>query len=227
VANTDANTIVKVNPALQVLPGSINVGLQLPISVAVDANGNVFAGSLLGGVNVYSTAGGAPQRSIAANTGSPFGIAVDPFDDLYVTTPSGLAVDDPYGASLFPSVSGGTVFSVALEGSTVNAFYNNVEGVGNGSVALRTGHLQYVVGPLVSQSPVGSACTASTCWYDDSVTNQLFMITGGSIAGIPLQYSPGGVAVDPVRNRLFVADPLHNAIQVYNASTLGFELMLN
>jgi DNA-binding beta-propeller fold protein YncE len=43
---------------------------------------------------------------------------------------------------------------------------------------------------------------------------------------VGLSYTPGGVAVDVARNRVYVADPSHNAIQIYNATTLAYEKTL-
>jgi hypothetical protein len=71
-----------------------------PISVAVD---DVFAGSVFGGVYKYQSNGTLVQ-TITANTAYPFSIAVDQFDDLYVTSLNNVAVDDPNGNSLFPNL---------------------------------------------------------------------------------------------------------------------------
>lgn len=226
VANTDSNSVVEVSSALKVLPKTITQGLSTPISIAVDTNNDVYVGNIAGNVTEYST-GFALTRTITANASNPVGIAVDQFQDLFVLTPAGLAVDDPYGASLFTDIYSGQLYSVAIGGSTVYAFFNDTWAQGNGSVALRSGALQSLIGPTGSTYPVGSACASNGfCWYGDSGNNTL-ALGNGSVTTITLSYSPAGVAYDPTHNRLFVADPNNNKIEVYNATTLAFERSIN
>ena len=176
------------------------------------------------------------MQKITANTAYPFSIAVDQFDDLYVTSLTNVAVDDPNGNSLFSILysTGSQVFSIAIGGATDYALTNSQIAWGSGSVALRTGVLQanpyanFIPG-LPTQEPVGSACAANgLCWFDDTVSQTVTLIhtLGGGATTNRLQYTPTGIAYDPLTNRLYVADPFHNAIQVYNASTLAFQKTL-
>ena len=90
---------------------------------------------------------------------------------------------------------------------------------GDTSVALRGLTLQYIDGPLEGATPVGAACAAtqSLCWTTDVQNDAIDEATlPGSSFAEGVGYAPVGVAYDPVRNRIYVSDPLNKAIHVYN-----------
>lgn len=225
VANYAGNYIDKINPSLSVVKSfKITQDTNAPISLAVDPAGNIYAGSAAGGVEEFSSAG-APEQSISANASSPDSLAVDQFGDLYIAGPNGLSIDDPSGNSIWSSVYTGTtqIDSVAIGGPTVHAFYGQYSADGNGSVALRDGALQYVVGTYPSPDMIGSACAANgMCWLA-SAQDKTLVVDNGSSAGkqIVLPYLPTSVAYDGLHNRVFVADPQNNEVHVYNAKTLA------
>jgi DNA-binding beta-propeller fold protein YncE len=118
---------------------------------------------------------------------------------------------------------------VAIGAPNVYTFYSDGGAFGDISVGLRGNTLQYIVGPLSSEEPLGAACsqTQSLCWTGDTTNETLTEATlPGSGFSQSIGYQPAGLAVDPVRNRLYVADPINNAVHVYNASSLAFEKTL-
>jgi DNA-binding beta-propeller fold protein YncE len=229
VGNVDAHNVVIVNPEYKVSSNTITNGIGEPVSLATDTYGDLYVGNLNGsGGNVlkYNSSLSLVQ-TITANAQYPYGIAVDQAQDLYLANDTSLSVDDPYGNSISSSIFGGYyVYSVAVGGPNVYAFLDGETAFGNTSVALRGLTLQYIDGPITTAVPTGSACAAveSACWFDDTSNDSLsFATLPGSGFGVGLSYAPAGLAVDPVRNRVYVADPLNNAIHVYNATTLAFE----
>ena len=229
VANADANNVVVVSPEFKVLPATITQGIGSPVSVATDTYGNVYVGNRGGSNGGYVqkyNASFAYVQTFTANATAPFGIAVDQAQDLFVTS-NGIALDDPYGNSISSSIyAGQPVYSVSVAGPTVYGFYSSGVALGNLSVALRTQALQGVNGPWPSVEPIGATCSVrnTICWQDDASVNSL---TRGQIGGanfsIGLGYQPAGIAVDELRNRLYVANPQKNAIEVYTDNTLVFE----
>ena len=225
VTNFDANDVVEVTPALKVLPRKISQQVSDPLSVAVDGSADIFVGNSNGTITKYSSKG-ALLGTITANASYPFGIAVDQFQDVFILTPTGLAIDDASGAQVLASVATGTFYSVTLGDPDVFTFYNNGFFGGNGSLALRGGGLQFAAGPSGSAVAVGSACLVDRCWYDDATNDLLNFSTAGNVLETRLSYSPAGVAYDPLHDRIFVADPADNEIEIYNAKTIAFERSL-
>ncbi|MBV9646703.1 MAG: hypothetical protein JO043_04490 [Candidatus Eremiobacteraeota bacterium] len=225
VTNFNANSVSLIAPSFHATKGVITQGLTSPISVAVDPLGYVFVGSVAGG-NGYVTKflAAQPVLSITANASVPSSIAVDEFDDLYIVGNGGIAADDPYGNSIFGlEYTGYNIISVAVGNGNVYGFLNDNYLVGNGSVLLRSGGLQAIVGPAGSVTPVGAACGDTLCWYSDSTNDTLTVSTGNGTNSTSLGYQPAGVAYDSLHKRVFVADPVNNTVHVYNPQTLALE----
>ena len=229
VCNFDANDVSIVTSKYKVLSTTISQGVSAPISVAVDTNNNVYVANVAVNITKYNSSY-ALVGTITANGSTAESIAVDALQDIYIVSAyGGLSLDDPYGDSLYSNVFSGTLYSVAVGEPYVYTFYDNAAAFGNGSVALRYGELQEEGGPIDSAAAGGSACssTISACWYGDSINNTLtYGLLPGNWFTVGLSYTPGGVAVDVARNRVYVADPSHNAIQIYNATTLAYEKTL-
>jgi hypothetical protein len=225
VTNYEANSVAAISPLLKVTSNVIT-GASNPISIAVDSVGSIFLGNTGGGGggDVVKYVNGAPALTISNNTSYPFSIGVDEFDDLFIASQGGIAADDPYGNSLFGfEYSGYNVVSLAVGNGNVYGFLDDDYLYGNGSYLLRTDGLQTIVGPSGAVSPVGAACGSNLCWYSDNSNDTLWTNNGSNTNDVQLNYDPGGVAYDQLHNRLFVADPLNNAVHVYNAQTLSLE----
>jgi DNA-binding beta-propeller fold protein YncE len=70
--------------------------------------------------------------------------------------------------------------------------------------------------------PVGvTGDQAGNSWTADVTNNQIWttLIPARPKVLINLAYRPGGIALDSLRKRLFVSDPDHNSIHVYNPMT--------
>jgi len=229
VANYGSSEINEITPTYAV-PKTFKItqGLSGPISLATDAAGDIYAGNVNGGVQEYS-ASGSPIGQVTANAGDPSSIAADQFGDLYIAGAGALAIDDPSGSSLYSSVqTARSTTLVALGGAYVWSIQDGGASFGNGSVALRDGSLQFLEPSLPFTDPVGAACSASdTCWITDgskSVTAVAYdPVTDvfSSSGPISLPYVPAGIAYDAVHQRLYIADPVGEAVHVYNAKTLA------
>lgn len=179
----------------------------------------------------FSPTGSAVQ-DITANAGQPLSIAVDQFDDLFIASASGLALDDPDGNSLSGNIDpyGSSVDSVTIGGSTVYAFAPEAEVYANGSYALRQLSLQDGITGFGSTDAdyVGAACAAPAatelrgdCWTADAANDQLIHIGANEADATALPYQPEGVAYVASKHRLFVSDASQNTISIYNTSTLA------
>jgi DNA-binding beta-propeller fold protein YncE len=227
VANTDSNSIAIVSPTYKIATNAITNSVSTPLSVAIGPGNDVYVGNLGNGGSVTHYKGSTLVQTIIANATEPASIAVDEFGDLYLTSQQGIALDDPYGNSLFPAEYGGyAIDSIALGNDSVYAFVNGNYLQGNGSPFVRSGALQSINGPDGSTYPAGAACGSGFCWYTDTDGAALWLSNGSNPIAASLGYRPGGVAVDLVRNRAYVADPDNNAIHVYNAQTLALEKTL-
>ncbi len=228
VANVDSNSVATITPTYKVTANAITNGLTYPISVAVGPDESIYVGSA-GASSGYITqfSGSTPQQTITQNAFAPYSIAVDQFADLYIVAGGGVAIDDSNGNQIFaPGYTGYDVDSIALGNASLYAFLDNTWLQGNGSYMLRTGGLQDEVGPTGSAYPAGAACGNGACWYGDADYDTLAVSNGGNFHSVQLNYSPAGVAYDQLHNRAFVADPVNNAVHVYNAQTLAFEKTL-
>ncbi len=231
VANSGSGRISEITPGLTISTVRLKLPVRAADSVAVDSTGNLFVSSAQGGVTEFSPMGAIVQ-GITANARQPSSIAVDQFDDLYIASPSGLALDDPDGNSLSSNIDPFYSFvdSVAIGGSTVYDFDPGAEDIANGSFALRDLTMQTGisgVGPS-DDDPVGAACSPppapeieGTCWIADATDDQVIQNTPGAAVAFALSYQPSGIAYVASKNRVLVADASQNAIDVYDADTFA------
>jgi hypothetical protein len=227
VTNNAANSVAAITPAYKITTNMISQGLNGPVSVAVGPNDALYVGNTGGGGYVERYSGSTPQQSITANAATPYSIAVDQFEDLYVVSAAGIAVDDETGSALYGAgYSGYGLISVALGNGEVYGFLNDNYLVGSGSLFLRTDGLQAIVGPTGTVDPSAATCGDNICWYSDPTADTISVNNGSNSATISVGYDPVGVAYDQLHNRLFVADPVNNAVHVYNALTLALERTL-
>lgn len=233
VANIDSHSVAVVTPQYKIVSSAITTGSATPVSLATDVSGDVYVGNINGSTGYIGKYSPSLSQigTITANAAAPFGIAVDQAQDIFIIADTALAVDDPYGNSISSNIFsiGPQLFSVAIGAPNVFTFYSGTSAFGNVSVALRGLTLQYLDGPLPPAEPIGAACaaTSNTCWLGDSQNDTLTQATlPGSSFSIGLPYTPAGIAVDQLRNRLYVADPVNNKIEIYNATSLSFEKFL-
>ena len=225
VANAENNSVATISPTFKVTEDVITAQLSTPLSIAVGPLETIYVGNYQGSSGwVESYSGNTPLLHITANTQQPFSIAVDGFGDLFTIANGGLALDDPYGNLLYnPEYGGYTLTSVALGNGNVYAFLDGNYLLGNGSNFLRTSAMQSIVGPTQSAEPVSVSCGGGACWIADPSQDMIFSNNGSTIIPASVGYQPTGIAYDQVHNRVYVADPQHNAVHVYNAQTLALE----
>jgi DNA-binding beta-propeller fold protein YncE len=227
VTNYNTNSVATISPAFKITDNVISQGLNGPVSIAVGPNDALYVGSTGGGGYVERYAGGTPQQSITSYAAEPYSIAVDQFDDLYVVDAAGIAVDDESGNALYgPGYSGYGIVSFALGNGAAYAFTNEDYLVGSGSVFLRSGGLQGIVGPTGSVDPIAATCGNNNCWYSDPSSDTISINNGVNVTAISVPYQPIGIAYDQLHNRLYVADPANGAVHVFNAQTLVLERTL-
>jgi DNA-binding beta-propeller fold protein YncE len=224
VTNNGANSVAAISPVYKITTNVISQGLNSPVSVAVGPNEALYVGNSGGGGYVERYSGSTPEQSITANAATPYSIAVDQFEDLYVVSAAGVAVDDETGSALYGAgYSGYGLISLALGNGAVYGFLNNYYLYGSGSLFLRTDGLQAVVGPTGSADPIAATCGDNVCWYSDPSNDTINLNTGATVSAVTVGYEPVGIAYDQLHNRLYVADPVNNAVHVYDAQTLALE----
>jgi DNA-binding beta-propeller fold protein YncE len=232
VANLEGANVTRVN----ITGGNTNFPVtgslrtaNTPISLAVDTAGSIYVGNAESSIQKFN-ANGTLVGTITANAVSPISIAVDQYQDLFIATPTGLAIDDENGMTISPHVPGSSapIYSMAIGGPHLYMFFVGEIGFVNGSTLLRGGSFPFT-NDNASKS-LGSACSVGgICWYSDfnlrlvrTCNSYGSLVTCFPGQPVTLAYAPAGVAYDATRNRLFVADPVNNAVHVYTASTLTF-----
>jgi DNA-binding beta-propeller fold protein YncE len=223
VTNLEGANVEQFNPNFQ-LTRSLPTA-NSPLSIAVDTAANVYVGDAESAIQKFN-ANGAPVGILPGIAGAPVSIAVDQYQDLFILTSSGLAIDDINGNTILANVPKSAVspiYSIAISGPNLYAFSTeNSIGIVNGSALLRGGGLPFS-GPIATKQPLGSACSANgKCWVSDNDYRSLIRCNSFGVTELAahIPYSPGGVAYDATRDRLFVADPENNAVYVYTGSTL-------
>ena len=170
----------------------------------------------------------ANKAAKTAHFNYPYGVGADVAGNVYVTnfgTNDISVINSKLKATAGVINQGlsGPVSVTAVGNGNVYAFIDDNYLLGNGSVLLRSDALQAVVGPAGAVTPIGAACGLTLCWYTDTSSDTLWVNNGSNTNDVALGYVPGGVALDQLHNRVFVADPLNNAVHVYNAQTLAAE----
>jgi len=233
VANTGTNSILKFNSNYVQQTGStITKSITHPTAVSVDPLGNIWVANWAtngGSITEYQGTKQDMTGTITEGVDEPLAIATDGMGDVWVQNSASYV--DVYsqpalGASGGPSLQQSFNVTGPLNGIAVQ----------ENTVALGTAGLGVVFGPALSTIITG---TLNVTYTDEfSTGNQLaaggkgkFYVAdiGGSVAiiapganpvaFITLTFTPAGIAVDKVNDRLYVSNFSDNYIQVYSTTT--------
>jgi len=218
VANINGGNITKYDADGQskaVLPFAIT-----PRSIAVDGIGNLYVAASSGNVDIYDTT----QLTMGAFSSIP---AYQDGDIITAVAVSGPLV---YTAEGYP---GRPDFHPNISVVAYNIL-QTLENVGIDIIATKYFQISYNPRLLHSNNQKYSSITdyygypmgvtgdqAGNSWTADVTNNQIWttLIPARPKVLINLAYRPGGIALDSLRKRLFVSDPDHNSIHVYNPMT--------
>jgi DNA-binding beta-propeller fold protein YncE len=237
VANAGGNNILVYNSAyVQQTSKTITQGITMPAAVAFDSADNLWVanGSLNGGgpTNLTQYSGGKPTGMIITEgINNPLAMAIDGLNDIWVqnnhsnvTVYGRTAVFYP-PTTLLQTFSGFPPYNgIAASGDAVSMAWNNIELYDIGSSLVTTALASDTVGQSLDQfhDGVALAIGGNNLYFADS-DGQVYLDPGfvGNIYGNPtllttVSYYATGMAIDIVRERIYIADYNDSAIDVFN-----------
>lgn len=240
VANIFGSDVAVYNSSLTKV-ATITDGLEYPTAVAIDRIGTIYvANDLSNSVTEYERPG-YHKLSTVITTGisNPIQLVTGASDELYVvnTTPgAGVSVFDLLGNYLFGGGAGTT--TVALIGpyiqfwSAPSSGSNRAELGTTDAIDIASDHnIGFLsVGFYTTFVPTLAASNSSNgdMWVTDFGDVQVVHLDqqGDVLASFKPSNPPYGIAVDPVKQRLFVSEPSVNQVEVFNLKTLARETVL-
>jgi sugar lactone lactonase YvrE len=230
VANESGNNVAVFSPAYAFLKAkTMTANVSHPTGVAFDGAGNLYVANLGSqSITQYSPTGvqntGATITQAVSN---PQAIAIDGIDNIYVD--NGYSTVSIYRANLYPAsgnaayvqtyTPSGPIFSMATRGQFFAWGGVSVAVVQSIDWTL-TGH-----DPIELLSYANEACGVAFDQlgnlYVVNVNNQLFYynITDSTDAISDLPFTPAGIAIDTVRDRMYISNQQGNSISVYSTTT--------
>jgi hypothetical protein len=206
--------------------GAITAGVAIPAAVGVNFEGNIFvANNQSGTITVYNPARQQIATITDPNLNYPDGLYIDPDDTIWVLDGQGAvhAYLDNY-APLPTTQTGGTAIGPWGSNVTVWGISNGaggyIEDFGNRDEMVRNNPAFPSYFP--SGSPLAGGETQDAVgqqYVTDYAHNQVQIWSTSSqfMTGVINTSSwPAGIAVDSVRNRIYVALPAVNEIVVYS-----------
>lgn len=233
VACFSCNQVLVYNPKfVQLTARTISRNVSFPTGVAFDSNGNFWvanAGSW--SVTKYTSAGVPTAAAISNGVKYPTAVAVDSLNDVFVVNDfQNYNVYDTMGNLVISSPTTDAVNTLATRGEwTVIGWNNNAYTLDlTGPMLANT--FRYVtvhahVATAAALDSKGNAYVGATT----SSGNVVEVIPPGAIfpsTTIPLSYAPAGIAVDPVRSRLFISDAASNKIEAYSIASANFGTLI-
>ena len=233
VANTGTNTVLKFNSKyVQQTASTIKKNVTHPTAVAVDPLGNVWVANWAingGSITEYHGTVQNTTGTITEGVDGPLAIATDGMGSVWVQN-SASYVD------VYSQPALGTSGGPALQQTFSILGPLNGIAVQENSVALGSSGLGVVFGPALLTIITGSFNVTYTDEFSsgnqvaaDGKGNFYVANVGGSIAIVApgaspvsfvvLTFTPAGMAVNKVNNRLYVSNFTDNYIQVYSTTT--------
>lgn len=233
VANTGTNTILKFNSKYVQQTGStISKNVTHPTAVAVDPLGNIWVANWAeygGSITEYQGTKQDTTGTITEGVSGPLAIATDGLGDVWAQN-SASYVDiysqPAFGASGGPSLQQtfnvlGPLNGIAVQGNSVA-----LGGYGLGTVfgpalsTMITGTLDVTYTDAASTGQQVAADGKGNFYVADIGGSVAIVAPGASpVAFIVLSFTPAGMAVDKVNDRLYVSNFSDNYIQVYSTTT--------
>jgi len=231
VANTGANSILVFNSKYKLSETISNV--QHPTGVAIDPQGNAWVANWEPNGGFFSEYVGGklnPYSVVTEGVDEPLAIAVDGLGNVWVQN-SQSYIDiytQPaiYSGSTYPTLQQtfnieGPLYGIAVQENSVA-----IGGLGLGVVfgpALSTIMSGSFNSTYVDADDTGYAVAGDGHgnFYLANIDNAVAVAAPGArpVEFLSLTFTPAGIAVDPVNERLYVSNFSGNLIQVYSTTT--------
>ncbi len=233
VANVDANNILVFSPAYALQKAStITQNINVPTAAAFDPLGNLWVANA-------GPSNGGPQGSIAEYIGgkqntsatitafieSPLAMTIDGIDNIWV-------VNDLSNISVFSSTSAYAppaaltqllapappVYGIAIAASDVVA-WGSGSGLYLGPEALPAGAIQSPAAfPTLTGFALASAAGGNLYVGNGDGSVDVITTTPAVEPFLKLSFVPTGMAVDNMRDRLYISNGAGNSISVYSTA---------
>jgi DNA-binding beta-propeller fold protein YncE len=229
VANKNSNRVTVYSPALAPV-GVISAGLNGPIAVAISgAFGNsqmrIYVANNDGdNVTVYNpdlSQNTAATIADSAHFSHPFSTYIDPAGDIWVLDrlhATGYRFDGTYFASL-TGYSASAIGPVNEALAAFGATYNNSPSTILVNLGLAAQGSDFNLVEINQPALVGGAAEDqfAQTYFSDANNNRIFIVSPSlaPLDSIKTASAPWGVAVDRNYNRIYVAEPSANQVEVF------------
>ncbi len=208
------------------LTGTITTGINVPAAVGISFNGDIYVANDSGNnITIYNPSLTLVGTITDSSLDNPFSLYIDPDDTIWVLDAAGTLHSYLSDNTVLPTTKTGgttvgpwgpyvTVWGVpATNGGYEDLFQNRGQ-------ILHDGTFPWSYFPQGSPYAGGEAEDADDQQYVSDYQHNLVQIWDRSseyqIGTIATPAAPIGVAVDPVLNRLYVAQPTLNEVYVYS-----------
>jgi len=204
---------------------TITAGVSYPAAVGVNSTGDIYiANNGANNITIYNPKHAQIGTISDASLQSPTSLYVDPEDTIWVPDGGGNLHSYLYNATALPATHTGgavvgpwgpnvTVWGIANNAGTYDEVYENRAEADHGGAVLYNiyiGGFPYFSGETQDrffQQYVAVSHNQIQIWSADGVSD---------VGAINTPSAPYGVAVDPVRNRLYVVLTAINQVNVYS-----------
>jgi hypothetical protein len=232
VANKNSNRVTVYSPALAPV-GVISAGLNAPLGVAItspfsDVPMQIYVANNAGG-NVTAYNPDLSQNTAATIAGGshfshPTGIYADPAGDIWVLDGAHVA-GYLFGGTYFTSLTGYGASAIGPMSNTLAAFgayYISSPAAVFVSLGQAIHGSDFTFVGTGNQFPsfVGGLADdrLNQTYVSDTQNNQILIVapTGAMVGAFKTASSPWGVAIDTNYNRIYVAEPSANQVEVFS-----------
>jgi len=208
------------------LINTITNGVSAPVAVCIGYYGTIYvANNGTSQITVYTSKLQLTKTISDPAMQSPLGMYVDGDGNIFVLDGQGtvhMYLDDgtPVGTTSLTGAS-----AVGPIGNGYGVYVPNDIYIQNSGEAIRYG--MFATGFL--DGPTNATATGATqdpttsfvYWTDEAQMTLSLASVGGNVTAVGMTTPGFGIAVDPARKRLFIAEPLINKVGIYNATTLA------
>lgn len=208
------------------LINTITNGVNGPVAVCIGYNGAIYvANNASSSITVYSSSLQLMQTITDPALSSPLGMYVDGDGNIFVidgqsTVHMYLDNGSPVGTTSLPGAS-----AVGPIGNGYGVYVPNYIYLQNSGEAIRYG--MFATGFM--DGPTNATATGATqdpttnlvYWTDEAQMTLSVQTVGGNVTAVGMTTPGFGIAVDPVRKKLFIAEPTINKVGIYSATSLA------
>jgi NHL repeat len=238
VANQGANQILVYNSGyVQQTSKTITSGINTPTGLAIDAYGNLwvanYSGGASGSITEYTARVMQSANTITDGISGPQNMAFDELGDLWVNNnASDLTMYAPTSvaappSSLVQTISISNLWAVGEAAGTLYTGFSGGTCIGSASAILRGGTSYCDLGgdptggSAFAADNKGGEYEAATFSGNTVVYNFVGGVTSATFVSLPFtpSFNECGMAVDNVKQRLYVSNRAGNEILVYSTKS--------